>query len=48
MRAVFSEAAVASAIDFVERLSPRSGTAYIPHHVRRFNAVGFVEYNGEY
>ncbi len=20
----------------------------LPHHVRRFNAVGFVEYNGEY
>jgi hypothetical protein len=45
---VFSEAAVVSAIEFVERLSPRSDSAYIPHHVRRFKATGVVEYNGEY
>jgi hypothetical protein len=45
---VFSEAAVASAIEFVERLSPRSASAYIPHHVRRFKATSAVEYNGEY
>jgi hypothetical protein len=45
---VFSEAAVVSAIDFVERLSPRSTAAYIPHHVRRFKATRAVEYNGEY
>lgn len=45
---VFSEAAVVSAIEFVERLSPRSAAAYIPHHVRRFKATDAVEYNGEY
>lgn len=45
---VFSEAAVDSAIDFVEKLSPRSGNAYIPHHVRLFKATSYIEYNGEY
>jgi hypothetical protein len=44
----FSEAAARSAIEFVERLSPRSAAAYIPHHVRRFRATSFIEYNGEY
>lgn len=45
---VFSEATVVSAINFVENLSPRSANAYIPHHVRIFNAKSFIEYNGEY
>jgi hypothetical protein len=45
---VFSEAAVESAIDFVEKLSPQSGKAYIPHHVRRFKVTSYIEYNGEY
>jgi hypothetical protein len=45
---VFSEAAVESAIEFVEKLSPRRSDAYIPHHVRRFKATSYIEYNGEY
>ena len=45
---VFSEAAVESAIDFVEKLSPRSNEAYIPYHVRRFKVTSYIEYNGEY
>ena len=36
------------AIEFVESLSPRSRTAYIPHHVDRVRLTTFVEYNGEY
>lgn len=45
---VFSESAVHKAIDFVQALSPRSGNAYIPCHVRLFGASGVIEYNGEY
>lgn len=44
----FSESAAQAAIEFVQRLSPRSAGAYIPYHVRRFSARGFIEYNGEY
>lgn len=36
------------AIEFVESLSPRSKSAYIPHHVDRVKPTTFVEYNGEY
>jgi len=45
---VFSEAAVDSAIDFVEKLLPRSSKTYIPYHVRRFKETSYIEYNGEY
>ena len=37
-----------AAIEFVESLSPLSADAYIPHHVRRFRDVGYIEYNGEF
>ena len=45
---VFSEDSVLKAIDFVLTLSPRSGDAYIPYHVRLFGSSRIIEYNGEY
>ena len=36
------------AIEFVEALSPRAKSTYIPHHIDRVRRTTFVEYNGEY
>ncbi|MCP3924215.1 MAG: hypothetical protein GY714_16675 [Desulfobacterales bacterium] len=39
---------VNAAIDFVEKLSPLSNAAYIPHHIDRIQKTSYIEYNGEY
>ncbi len=39
---------ICKAVEFVENLSPKSSSAYIPHHIRRVRLTSYVEYNGEY
>lgn len=38
---------ISAAIDFVEKLSPKSEFAYIPHHINLVSNESYVEYNGE-